>query len=567
MTEEPKNLLWLPSHLSRRQMLIGGGVAAMAAGLAACGSDETSSSGSTSGTTAPSTGDSTATTTGASAAPQPTLGGTDTTVASGEAKTGGTLRLGVIGGTNDLIDGQYIVAKPDIARLVAGWETLVTYNDKFEISYDEGLAESIEAPSADKYIIKLREGIEFHNGKTLGADDLVYSFQRIIDPDLGLAPSLQVLLDPSGITKLDDRTVQIVLNQGVVTFLDSLAAYAFGIVPEGYSRDDAEQVGTGPFRLTSFTPGSESIHEKFENYWKPGKPYLDAVNIIDFADASALVNALLSGQVDAIADVPFAQVSTVESDSNFAILESQAGSYLPITMAVDQAPFDDVRVRQAFRLMVDRDEMVERVLSGYGRVANDLYSPFDACYASDLPQRTQDIEGAKALLEEAGQAGMSIDLFAPNDTAGLAEMAAVFADQAKKAGVTVNVQVLGSEYWGDEYCKRTFATSFWNTKPYLNQVAAGSLKDATYPETHWPPEGSTFAEQYTEALATVDQDARCELLHTMQEEEYNDGGNIIAFFNSLLDAHSATVKGLQARPNVINLDHFGRGFQNIWLDV
>jgi len=471
-----------------------------------------------------------------------------------------------VGGTNDIIDGQYIVAKPDQARMVAGWETLVTYDENFKISFDEGLAEEVEPKAADLYVIRLRDGIEFHNGKTFGADDVVYSFQRVLDPDLGLYPGLATLLDKSGVTKIDDRTVQVQLKQGAVTFMDSLAAYAFGMVPVGYSRDDKEQVGTGAMKLVSFVSGSESKHVRNPNYWKSGKPYLDGVDIIDFADSTALVNALLAGQVDAIADVPFAQVETVKANSGINILESQAGSFLPITMAVDQAPFDDKRVRQAMRLIVDRDEMVERVLSGYGRVANDLYSPFDQFYASDLPQRKQDIEGAKALLKDAGQENLTIDLFAPNDTAGLADMAAVFADQAKKAGVTVNVQVLGSEYWGDEYCKRTFATSFWGTRPYLNQVAAGSLKDATYPETHWPPAGSQFADEYLEALKTVDPDARGKIVHAMQEEEYNDGGNIIAFFNSLLDSYSSSVKGLVERPNILNLDHFGRSFQDVWLD-
>lgn len=564
---EDNRLFWLPSHLTRRQVVMGGSAAALAAGLAACGSDEKSTTTTSGGATETSAATSGSTAdTGGTAAPQPTLGSTVSTEAAGDIKTGGTLKLGIVGGTNDIIDGQYIVAKPDQARLLAGWETLVTYDEKFQVSFADGLAESIEAPSADKYIIKLRDGVEFHNGKTMGADDLVYSMMRLIDKDLGLAPQFQVLLEPSGIKKLDDLSVEITLTQPSVSFLDGLAGYVVTVVPDGYTREDAEQVGTGPFKLVSFTPGSESKHVKFENYRQEGKPYLDGVDIIDFADAAALVNALLAGQVDAIVDLPFAQVSTVQADSKFKILESQAGSFLPITMAVDQAPFDDVRVRQAMRLIVDREEMVERVLSGYGRVANDLYSPFDACYASDLPQRTQDIEKAKALLEEAGQAGLEIDLFAPNDTAGLADMAAVFADQAKAAGVTVNVQVLGSEYWGDEYCKRTFATSFWGTRPYLNQVAAGNLKDATYPETHWPPEGSDFAEKYDEALATVDQDARCAITHAMQEEEYNDGGNIIAFFNSLLDAHSESVKGLVARPNVLNFDHFGRGFKEIWLD-
>jgi peptide/nickel transport system substrate-binding protein len=481
--------------------------------------------------------------------------------------TGGTLRVGLVGSTNDIIDGQYIVAKADQARLVAGWETLVGYDEEFNLSYEHALAEEIEAVAADHYIIHLKEGIEFHNGQPVTADDVIYSFQRRLDPDLALAPALVELLDPSGLTKVDDRTVDVQLTQGAVVFLNSLAEYTATVVPVGYTREDPEQVGTGPFVLESFTPGAESVHTKNPNYWDSGKPYLDEVQIIDFADPPALVNALSSGQVDAIVDVPFAQVATVASDSNLVVLESEAGSWLPITMAIDQEPFTDPRVRQAMRLIVDREEMVQRVLSGHGRVANDMYGVFDPCYPADFPQREQDIEQARQLLQEAGQEGLTIELFAPDDTAGLPDLAAAFADQAAEAGVTVTVRVLdGGTYWGDEYTHRTFATSFWGTRPYLNQVQAGSLPTATYPETHWPPEGSNFEELYRQALVETDDDARCEIIRQMQQQEYDEGGNIIAIFNNLVDAHSAQVQGFVPRPNVLNLDHFGRGFKNIWFE-
>ncbi len=313
---------------------------------------------------------------------------------------------------------------------------------------------------------------------------MIYSFQRRLDPELGLAPALVELLDASGLTKVDDRTVEIQLNQPAVTFINGLAEYISTIVPVGYERfagDAANQIGTGPYILQSFTPGAESVHTKNPDYWGEGRPYLDEVQIIDFADVPALVNALSSGEIDAAVDIPFAQVSAVEGDSNLRLLESEAGSWLVITMAVDQPPFDDVRVRQAMRLIPNREEMVQRVLSGHGRVGNDMYGVFDACYP-DFPQREQDIEAAMALLAEAGQEGLTIDLFAPDDTAGLADLIAVFADQASAAGVTVNAQVLdGATYWGDEYTKRTFATSFWGTRPYLNQVQPGSLKAVDLP--------------------------------------------------------------------------------------
>ena len=169
----------------------------------------------------------------------------------------------------------------------------------------------------------------------------------------------------------------------------------------------------------------------------------------------------------------------------YGVLNAAGGGWLTIFMAVDQEPFTDVRVRQAMRLIVDRQAMVDQVLGGYGRIANDLYSPLDAAYIGDeLPQREQDIPAAMALLEEAGMADLEIDLFAPNDTAGLPEMSQAFATMAAEAGITVNPVVLdGGTYWGDEYLKRTFATDFWGTRNFLPQVAASSCRRRRTPTT------------------------------------------------------------------------------------
>ena len=483
------------------------------------------------------------------------------------ARRGGTLRVGILGGANDLVDGQFITAKPDIARLVAGWEPLATYDDTFTVRVGDGLAEEIESPAPDRYTIRIRPDVEFHDGKTLDADDVVYSFRRAIDPSLGINPALRPLLRPHGISKLDDRTVDIRLEQPTVTFLDMLALYAFGMVPDGYSRNDERQVGTGAFELVSFTPGVESRHVRHRNHRRADDIRLDEVQIIDFNDATALLNALRSGQLDCVVDVPYALAATVDADDGLRLLESAGGAWLPLTMAVDQPPFDDVRVRQAFRLLVDRNEMVERALAGHGRVANDMYAPLDPCYPHDLPQRERDVERARALLAEAGHEGLAVDLYVPSDIEALIAIASVFADHASDADVSVTVRVLpSSEYWGEDYCSRTFATGFWGTRTYLPQVPLSSLHDAVFPETHWPPAGSRFAERYQEAIATTDRTRRCALVRAMQEEEYRDGGNIIATFNNLVDAHRTAVRGLVARPNVLNLDHYGQGFKDVWLD-
>ncbi len=555
----------VPGRFNRRQLILGSSTAAViAAALAACGSDNKSSA--PAGTNAPAATDAPAGT----SAPTGTQAATATTAAAA-GKPGGILRVGTLGGANDIIDGQHIVSKADIMRQVTGWEPLMSFSPDFVPEYANGLASDVTAKAADDFVITLKDGIKFSNGNPVTADDLVYSFTRLLDPDLALygGSVLRTVLDKSGITKVDDKTVELKLKQGVSNFKETLCAYTLAVVPQGYERfsgDPSTQVGTGAYMLKSFEVGKESVHVKNPNYWDTGKPFFDEVHITDFADSDALINALLADQIDVAADIPSASVATVQGTDGYKVLNSEGGGWLTISMAVDQDPFTDVRVRQAMRLIVDRDAMVEQVLAGYGRVANDLYSPLDAAYAKDLPQRKQDLDAAKKLLADAGKSDLTIDLFAPNDTAGLPEMVQLFAEQAKGAGITVNAQVIdGGTYWGDEYLKRTFAVDYWGTRNFLLQVAAGSLKDVSpYPDDHWPPAGSTFEDDYKAALAETDDTKRKVITDKMQKELYETGGLIIPFFQNLLDAYNGRVQGLVARPNTLNLDHYGRGWKNLF---
>ena len=168
--------------LSRRDVLMGAGGVMMAGGLAACGSSSSSST----------------------EAPQ------SSTAITGTPKTGGNFRLGVTGGgAKDIIDGQNIVTKPDQARLVTAWETLLTFDDNYQLTTD-GLAKSVTADNPKQYTIKLRQGIEFHNGKTMTADDVIYSLQRIGGKANGLTGyAATATMDIAGMKKIDKYTVRL----------------------------------------------------------------------------------------------------------------------------------------------------------------------------------------------------------------------------------------------------------------------------------------------------------------------------------------------------------------------
>ena len=339
------------------------------------------------------------------------------------------------------------------------------------------------------------------------------------------------------------------------------------MVPVGYDRWPAPQVGTGGYILKSFTPGQQSVHERFANYWRAPAPWFDSVTIVDFPSTTAQVNALLSGQTDAITDVPFAQHAEIKAHG-LGLLVSHTGGWLPLCMAIDLRPFRDNRVRQAMRLLVDRPAMVEQVLAGYGTVANDLFSPFDPSFDHALPQRERDVDQARSLLKAAGLSG-SIDLYTANGAAGMVDTATVFASQVNAAnvGVTVNVRD-DPEFFGSRYLKVPFSGDFWGTRNYLAQVADSLLPSAPLNETHWPPAsgpGSTYISLYDQALAESDAAKRIEIVHAMQTLEYRYGGYIIPFYHDHVDAHSTQVLGLRPNRGPLNLDAYGNGYRTIWL--
>jgi peptide/nickel transport system substrate-binding protein len=493
-----------------------------------------------------------------------------TAVAAAGPRRGGSLRVGVAGGSAaDYIDGQNIAWRPEQARLVAGFESLLTRNARFELVHD-GLAEEVSTSNGRVWTIRVRDGVEFHDGRTLSADDVIYSLRRLADPKVSFLAGSARSIDPNRITRLDRRTCRLVLRQVDSTFPDLIGEYVAGIVPVGYSPHAIGKarpnVGTGPYRLHSFIPGQQSVHDRNPNYWRAGQPYLDQVTIVDLPDPVARVNALLGGQVDAITDVPPALVRLVTGHASSQILESPSAAWIPVCVRVDVRPFDDVRVRQAFRLLIDRPQMVELALGGHGRVGNDLYAPFDAAYDGSLPQRRQDLEQARSLLKAAGQEGLRVELATSNAALGMLEAAYVFARQARAAGVEVTARNLDQgTFLGPGYLERACSMAWWGTRSYLLQVGTSCLPWAPSNETHWPAD-PRFTALYRSALTTLDPERRTRIIHEMQRIEYDSGGYAIWGFASLLDGHRAGVRGLHAGDRgVLPLNGFGRGFRLFWL--
>ncbi|KAA9394702.1 ABC transporter substrate-binding protein [Kocuria coralli] len=524
MTDRFTTGRWAQHSLARRQLLSGALVLGSVGALTACGSQ--------------------------------TAFEVDT---SAPPSSGGVLRVGLTGGsTADTLDAHIPVNSGDSARVINLYEPLVERDDDYEIAYR--LAESLE-PDADGSVwtLRLRENLLFSDGSDLTADDVVFTFERVTDPEDPKTNAANLAMFERAVA-VDDRTVEIHLSAPNAVLDDALAQYSMGIVPRDY--DPAVPVGAGPFRLKSFSAGMSTVLERNPHYWDQA-PHLDEVELLNFNDTDALINALLSSQVDCVGQIPLALVEVIESDERMAVLNSATGMWLPFTMRVDVEPFDDVRVRQAFRLAVDRQQMIEQVLSGYGDLGNDMFSPYDSSYPSDFPQREQDVAEARRLLDEAGYPdGITVELVTAPIQSGVVEAAQVFAQQAADAGITVEIRrVDTTTFFGEQYLQWDFAQSFWYTRNFLPQARNCATADSPFNETGWVNED--FTALLDEAQAELDETRRNELVRQAQQQLFDEGGYIIWGFANQVDAYQRYVLGLQE--NATGLPLSGYTFRRVWL--
>ncbi len=488
----------------------------------------------------------------------PTMGSAHAAPLAAKPAHGGTLTVGVAGGgTTDTLDAHSPANEADIARVHALYETLAGYDANHHIVMK--LARSIKSnANATIWTVTLRKGLKFSNGKPIMSGSIISTLKRIVADKKAAATSL-VDVDWTNSRAVTPLTAVIALKNPNSTFIDTLADYSVGIVPANYN--PKHPVGAGPFKYLSFTPGQQSVFVRNPYFYLKGKPYIDKLIIRNFADDNARINALLSNQVDAVTSVPVSMLPSIKA-SGKKVLESVTGAWHPFTMRVDKPPFDDVRVRQAFRLIINRPQMIQQVLGGHGTVGNDLYAPLDQCYNKSLPQRTQDIAKAKALLAAAGKSNLTVDLVTSAGISGTAvQEAQVFAQQAKEAGVTVNLKILDSNtYWGG-YLTYAFSQSFWYTRDFLPQTQAGSLPTSPYNETGWAD--PTFINLVKQARAAGSIAQRCKLIKQAQKIEYDNGGLIIWGFLNQTDAYNAKVQGLKPDKSGIPLMQFG--FGSMWL--
>ena len=476
-------------------------------------------------------------------------------------KRGGRLRVGMVGGgTSETLNPNRAVNEVDVARTHVLFDQLTDVGPDGEIV--NVLAEEFSPnPDGTLWKIKLRSGVKFHDGSPLRAQDVVYSLRYILDPDTRSQGAKELtFLRPQNVRAADGTTVELELDQPIVMLPAVLSSRAIYMFKEG-TKDFERPIGTGAFKFEKWTRGERSLFSRHDDYWRSGQPHLDELEIIAIDDASARLNALAAGQIDALAHLDPKLASVVEANPNLETLDKPSGVYTCQYMFVDTAPFDDPRVREAMRLLVDRRQIVDNALLGFGRVGNDLSNWFDTDYAGALPQREHDPDKARALLKKAGHENLNVSLATSDVAVGMLDSSTLIAEQARQAGVTVSIDKAPTDqYWSTHYLQTPFGCTHWGYRPLDSQIAQGLNSDAPFNETHWKRED--FDKLTNEARRTLDEGKRRELWVAAQTMLWEEGGYIIWGFLNNLDAHATRVKGFKGSV-VRPLGWYA--FEDVWL--
>jgi peptide/nickel transport system substrate-binding protein len=482
----------------------------------------------------------------------------------GTPKRGGVLRFASLGGggSSDTLNPVYAIYDPDLARANQLFDQPVYFNSSGSV--EMGLIEELTPnANATTWTARLRSGVTFHDGKPLTADDLVYTFQQIANPKSpGTGAGEISSINIAGLKKLDNLTVQIPCSSPFSILPQVLAGVYYYVIPTNF--DPTHPVGTGPFKYDSFTAGGDSYFTRNDSYWQQGLPYLDGIHITDFNDETSMLNALLSGQTNLANLSTLTEAREVQAGGGGYVI-SKTGSFVPYVMETTQSPFNDVRVRTAMRLIVDRPQFNELVYDGLGAIGNDVFGVTDPYYDHNLPQRVQDIDQAKFLLKQAGATNLHLPLTTGPIGPGAESAAQVFQQQAIAAGVSVSVTNLTSTaFFASTYLHRLFTQDLWFSAPYLAIVGLATSATAEYNETQF--HNAQYQKLYEQALALTNDDGGLlsEIVHEMMTIDYDSGGYIIPTFLPEIDVFTKGVAGV--KESVLGIPFNQYDFKVLWSD-
>lgn len=482
-------------------------------------------------------------------------------------KKGGTFRVGMHdGNTGDSWDpgtteSVYMI---QLNHAVRSYLTEITETN--QLGPDMATSWSASA-DASEWRFELAKGATFHSGKAFTAADAVASLNYHRGEDSKSAAKA-LLVDVEKIRTDGENAIVITMKSGNADLPYLLSDYHLVMLPSDASGkvnwDSGD--GAGPYKVVNHDPGVATDLTRHDGYHRDGQAHFDGVRVTVLNDPNARQTALVTGEVDAISDVDLKTVGLLARAPGVEIDNVPSGSHVTLPMFCDVEPFNDVNVRMALKLSMDREAIIEKILYGYGAIGNDTPIGPSLPYYADLPQRTYDPDKAKWHLKQAGHDGISVALSATDSVmSGAVDMCALYREQAAKAGIDIEVvREPADNYWSNVWLKKPFVFVQWGARPTPDVMFSLAYKDdAKWNESHW--QNPRFNELLLTAKKELDDDKRTAQYREMQQLCRDDGGTIVPFFRNRIAGRRSNVKHGPNLAGNWELDG-ARAYQRWWFD-
>lgn len=456
-------------------------------------------------------------------------------------KRGGRLRLAISwGNTSDNLDPALFQNNFLFTLGLSIRSLLPQIDEKGNIGTD--LAESFEPSNGAKvWTFKIRNGVTFHNGKTLTASDVVASIRHHMGPNSKSA--VKSFVSQIADVKADGDNVVFTLSGGNADFSYILNDHRLEIMPATDSGDVDWQsgIGTGPYVLQEFKPGVRAFLKRNPNYYRD--TWFDEVEMLSVADPTARTSALLSGQVDYMDRCDLKTINFLEGQGSVAVDKVTGYEHNVFSMIVTRPPFDNQDVRNALKYAIDRDAILKDIYGGIGSVANDNpVAPSVRFAINPQPIHKYDPDMARSLLKKAGLSSLDVSLSAA-DTAfpGAVDAATIFSHSAAAAGINLTVvREPNDGYWDNVWLKKPFVASEWLGRPTADgTLSLAYAADSNSNETFW--KNPRFNELLIAARSELDTTKRAAMYAECQQLVHDDGGLINILFTTYVMAHTMKV--------------------------
>lgn len=490
--------------------------------------------------------------------------GDDTGDDAGDDRAGGTL-IAAQGAEPDRLDPHLTSAFASFQVLENVYDTLVQPGP--DLTMEPALAESWEiSDDGLTWTFTLRDDVVFHNGRQFTADDVVYSYNRIMDPDVGANNAFR-FGSVDSVVAVDDTTVEINLTRPTPNLLVNIGGFkGMAIIPQEIVDDgsiDTTPIGTGPFQFVSQSPDQGILLERNEDYWRAdeGLPYLDEIRFVQIPDPTVKLTNLQTGEVDWIDTVPPQELEALEGDDTVVLQRVPGGDYHYFALNQTREPFDNRDVRRAIATAINRPEIAEAAQFGAATANQTAIPEGNFWYHDYAPYEVADVDTATSLLEDAGVSDLTIEFLVTSDFPETVTQAQVIAAQLEPIGVTVDIRDVDFSTWLDEQGQGNFDAFM------LSWIGNIDPDDFYYAQHH--SEGGFNFQGYSnpevdqlldDARVETDQDARKELYDQAAEMIVDDASYIYLYNPENVGAWGPQVQGYEVRgDNAVR-------FEETWLD-